>query len=199
MDGGQKAENGQEQAAWVFKPGDTPVDQKVTTPPPAQPAQQPPSPANEENYVEWTGSEFIAHHKGFSWYAILFLGAFALAGLIYLLTKDFVAAGVVVFAALVLAVAGAHKPRMLAYRLDNAGLTIGQKSYPYANFKSFAVIDEGPFASIIFIPLKRFMPPVNIYFPPESAQDIMDVLSVKLPIEQRPPGMVDTAVRRIRF
>jgi hypothetical protein len=149
--------------------------------------------------IEWTASEFIAHHKGFGWYALLFLGTVLVTALIFWITRDRIAAGAIVVCALIFAVAGAHKPRVLTYRLDSSGLTIGPKFYPYNNYKAFAVIDEGPFSSISFLPLKRFMPGLSIYFAPEDEAHIIEVLSSYLPLQPGSTSAFDDLMRRIRF
>lgn len=198
MDGDKKTGAGREQqAGWVVKPGGE--SGATAQPQQAVPDTAPLQPAKDEHTVEWTGSEFIAHQKGFSWYALLFLADLAAAALVYLITRDWISTAVIIVVGVLFGVAAGHKPRVLAYRLDTAGLTIGQKYYPYAGFKSFALVDEGAFESISFMPLKRFLPPVNIYFPPEDAQKILDVLTTHLPMEERKQGFVDSAARRIRF
>lgn len=201
MDGDKKTESsGQDQqAGWVFKPGGG--SQPAASAPKAPEGQADPQQAyvEDEHSIEWTGSEFIAHQKGASWYLAFFFAALLAAAFVYLITREFVSTGVILVVAVLFGIAANHKPRVLAYRLDSSGLTIGQKFYPYANFKSFALVDEGAFESISFIPLKRFLPTVNIYFPPDDADKILDVLAANLPMEQRKQGLVDSAARRIRF
>lgn len=203
---GQTGTEGQEQAGWVFKPGDA-----AAAPQQSQQSAQPPQqaggaqtsaarqPAQPPETVEWTASEFIAHQKGFGWYALWFLAAIAIAGIVYLVTRDFISLAVLLFVAILFAVASAHKPRVLAYRLDQAGLTVGQRFYSYAQFKSFAVVQQGAFATVVLVPLKRFMPSIDIYIPPDNAEKIMGVLSANLPLEPREQGFVDTLAQKIRF
>lgn len=161
-----------------------------------QPAQ-PPIPSETE--LTWTASEFIARHKGIGWYLILVLGATVAAVLIYLLSRDFITVGAVVGAVVLFAVAAARKPRVLTYHINEDGLTIGQKFYPYAIFKSFSVMDEDAFSSIMLLPLKRFMPPLSIYYEPADEQRIVTILSHYLPMENRPADAVDRLMKHIRF
>lgn len=149
--------------------------------------------------ISWTASEFIAHHKSASWYGLLGLGTVALAAIIYLLTHDKVSTGVVVVAAFILGIYAARKPRVLEYRLDDTGLSVGGKAYSYNLFKSFAVVDEGAFASIVLMPLKRFMPVLTIYYAPEDEPKILKMLSEHLPVEEHRYDAVDSFLRRIRF
>lgn len=195
MNGAQKSGSADQQAGWVFKPdgsappqGDASRDNQV--PQAASPA---------EGSVEWTGSEYVSHQKNVSWYLQVVLAAVLIAAVVYLITRDVLSAAVVLFAGFIFMLAAARKPRVLAYRLDRGGLTIGQKYYPYGQFKSFAIVQQGPLATIVFMPLKRFMPTVDVYIPPDNAEAIVEVLSNNLPLETRTPGIVDTFAHRIRF
>lgn len=149
--------------------------------------------------VEWTASEFVAHNKGIGWYALLGLGAILLAAIIYLFTRDITSAGIIVFVALLLGIAAGKKPRILHYQVNEDGLVIGQKFYPYAEFKSFSVMEEGAFSSIMFLPLKRFMPPISIYYDPQDEDRIVEVLTYYLPMENREHDAFDRLIKRIRF
>jgi len=149
--------------------------------------------------ITWTASEFVAHDKSFGWYVTLALVAVVVAVGVYLLTRDYVSAGVVIFAAIIFGVYGSHKPRQLPYRLNHQGITIDKKHYNFAEYRSFSVIQEEAFASITLMPLKRFAPPLSVYFAPEDEENIINLLSVVLPYEERKRDAVDALMHRIRF
>ena len=195
MDRGNKRGSTDQQPGWVFKPAgsDNTASSEATDHSPARETVE------TKDSVEWTASEYVAHQKTASWYVQLFLATVVVAALVYVITRDTMSTGVMLFAGLVFAVVAARKPKVLAYRLDQGGLTVGQKYYPYSQFKSFALMQEGPLATIIFMPLKRFNPSVDIYIPPDNADAILEVLSNNLPFETRKPGLVDTFAHRIRF
>lgn len=167
----------------------------------APPAGNIPSyaPAHSPEEVAWTASEFVSHNKGTGWYFLLAGGAFLLAVVIYFVTHDVISTGIIIFVALLLGISAARKPRVLNYQVNAAGLAIGDKFYPYPEFKSFAVMQEGAFSSIMFLPLKRFMPPITIYYDPQDEDKIIDVLSYYLPMENRSHDLIDNIIRRIRF
>ena len=158
-----------------------------------------PHPTHRNAHIEWTASEFVAHHKSANWYLMLVFAVLAGGGLIYWFTKDLITVGVIAFCGVIFGIAAARKPRVLGYRLDEAGLTIAQRFYPYADYRAFTVVDEGAFASISFIPLKRFMPAINIYFDPKDEDHIIDALSEYLPLQPSAPTVVDHVMRRLRF
>jgi hypothetical protein len=183
------------EAGWQYKP-------EATPPPAAGQNQVPgqfPMAVPEEQEVVWSASEFVAHNKGVGWYATLGLAAVALAAVVYLITRDTVSVVIIIFVALILGIAAVRKPRVLNYQLNGGGLMIGQKFYPYSEFKSFSVMREGAFSSIMFIPLKRFMPPISIYYDPEDEERIVEALAEYLPMENRTHDAVDSLIRHIRF
>lgn len=149
--------------------------------------------------VEWSASEFIEHSKTAGWYMLLAGGGLVLAAAVYLLTKDVVSTGMVVVVAAVFGVFAARRPRVLNYSVNQTGISIAGKHYPYASFKSFSVIREGNIGSIWLMPLKRFMPILTIYFEPADEPKIIGVISQFLPVEARNLDAVDKLMHRLRF
>jgi hypothetical protein len=181
---------GQEPAAqWEFKQNDS--DDAATAP--SQSATKHVEP------LSWTASEFIHHQKTAGWYVMLGLAGIILAAVVFLLTRDMISTGVIIFAALIFGFYAGHKPRTLNYKLDDSGLTIGEKFYSYASFKSFAVAEEGAFSSIVLMPLKRFMPSLSLYYEPKDETKITDILALRLPVETHKRDAVDSLMHRIRF
>lgn len=203
-------------AGQVITPGSQPSQAPEAPAPTEQPATQqapqaddsapapfvddaPAQPELSSDTISWTASEFIAHHKSSGWYLGLVVGALVLAAVIYLLTRDAISTAVVLVGAVIFGVYAGRKPRELQYKADAHGLTIDQKYYPYEGFRSFAVIDEGAFASIAFMPLRRFAPLVSIYFAPDDEDKIIKLLADHLPFEEHPSDPIDNLMRRIRF
>lgn len=182
-----KKEADSNNTGWQFKP----EDDATTYRPENKPASKP--------LVTWTASEYIEHKKGLFWYILLFLVAVVVTSLLYLFTRDVVSSAIVFILLITLAVVAARKPRVLEYNLDKAGLAVGRKFYSYSNFKSFTLEEVGPLKSITFLPMKRFMPPISVYFAPEDENKIISALSQLLPYEQRRSSSVDNFMRSIRF
>jgi len=190
-------------------PAPQPEEKPAEQPPPEEAAPAPetetdndeaPAPQGQDiQPISWTASEFVAHEKSASWYVLLIGGAAVFAGVVYLITKDFISAGVVIAAAIILAVYGAHQPREQQYVIDNQGIGIGPKHYSFDDFKSFAVASEGAFSSLVFMPLKRFAIPLTIYYAPADEERIINVVSTQLPLEEHRLDAVDNLMRRIRF
>lgn len=149
--------------------------------------------------ITWTASEFIQHTKSIDWYLALGVVTVLAAGLLYFFSRDVFACGAVVVSALALGYYAGRQPRQLQYQVDKHGLTIAEKHFPYSQFRSFTLLDEDAFASIVFMPLKRFGLPTTIYFAPEHEDQIVDIINQHLPFEQRDHDAIDKLMKRIRF
>ncbi len=184
----------QEEAGWQYKPmagsaagadlsADTPAELDASLP----------------DSVEWTASEFIAHEKGFGWYAMLALAAVFITACIYMLTKDKFAAAVAAIMIAILAISGSHKPRVIAYRVDATGITVNGKLYPFSAYKSFSVPDEGALTSILLVPLKHVSFPVGAYLSPDTQDEVLEIVSRYLPLERHETTTFDRLMRHLRF
>lgn len=156
-------------------------------------------PQGPDGSISWTASEFIAHHKSPGWYLALAGAAIIGALLVWFLVHDTISVAAVLVAALFFGVFAARKPRQLQYRLDNNSLSIGERRFPYQSFRSFAVVPEGAFNSIEFLPLKRFSPLTTIYYDPADEAKIVALLADRLPLEHRQKSLIDRLMWRIRF
>ena len=161
-----------------------------------EPMVDSPAPADT---ITWTASEYIAHHKSPRWYAMLGLAAVIIALIVWAATRDTISALVVLVGAGVLGGYGARQPRELQYRLDVDSLTIGGKNYDLNAFRSFTVDDQQAIACVNLMPLKRFAPGLSIYFDPSNEDSIIEILALRLPLEDHQPDLLDRLMRHIRF
>jgi hypothetical protein len=175
----------------------------------AQPVyQQEPQPVFEQTFqpssgegaaVSWTASEYIDHAKGPAWFAMVGVGIILLSVVVYFLLKDFVAPILLALAGTTVAVFAGRKPQVIQYAIDDSGIHIGQRTYSYGDFKSFSLTEAGPLPAILLTPLKRFLPPITIFYDPNEEDKIVDALADYLPHEDKEPDMVDRFMGRIRF
>ena len=150
--------------------------------------------------VVWTASEYVDHQKTSGWYLLLGVVTIAIVGVIYLLTSgDLVAVSVITIAAILFGIVAARKPRTLHYEIGRKGVTIGDKHYSFAEFKTFSLLTETTIHSIQLLPLKRFMPPLSIYFPPDMEEAITSALGQYLPYAEQGHDVFDRLMSRIRF
>lgn len=149
--------------------------------------------------VTWTASEYIAHDKGPSWFIALGIILFVAVAGIYFVTKDLVTPIGIAVAGIIFGVFAARPPRVLEYTVDSRGIKIDQKFYSYAELKSFDIVDEGPLPAILLMPLKRFLPPITVFYDQREEDAILNVLGSYLPHQEQQPDAVDRLMRRIRF
>src|ERR1700728_3216444 len=90
-------------AQWTFQPNDSSSSADITNQ----------LPVNHAEPVSWTASEFIHHQKTAGWYFMLGLAGVILAAIVFLLTKDKISTGVIIFATLIFGYYANRKPRTL--------------------------------------------------------------------------------------
>ena len=157
-------------------------------------------PTADDEAIAWTASEFIAHTKTSGWYARLALVTIVGAVIVYFATlRDVISTGMVCFGGFLFGVVAARQPREQQFRLDSQGIQVGAKQYGYGAFRSFSVVPEGAFSSIVFMPLKRFSTLTTIYYAPEDEKRIIDLLTNYLPYEEYRHDLFDQLLLRIRF
>ena len=156
-------------------------------------------PSETDGSITWTASEFIAHQKSAKWYLTLTVVTVALAGLVYLLTKDLITTIAIIIAAMLLAVEATKKPRELEYSLDGQGLHVGTKIHSFDQFRSFAIVHQGAFSSIMLFPLKRFSLMTQAFYDPADEQKITSLLTARLPLDDKKRDWFDELMWRIKY
>lgn len=156
-------------------------------------------PNKSKETVEWQAPEYTEHHHSFGWFALLIFLTITVSGLVYLITRDIFGVVIMVLLGFIVGIAASHKPKNINYELSPASLSVNDKIYYLAQFKSFSVVDEAHLVSATLMPLKRFMLPLAIYMKPEDADKVLDTLSTRLPHDDRAPDVVDRLAQRLRF
>lgn len=201
-------EQPQNEPGLVVKPGGQTAEAQPPTPVAAQPeapapeavqATAPQDAVIDGEHVEWTASEYLANPKTAGWFGLLAFGSILLAVVAYIVTSDWVSASVIAVLGVLVGVFAARQPQTLTYRIDNKGLSIGTKFYPYEMFKSFSIAQEHAMGFISLLPLKRFMPPLAVHYDPADEDRIAQTLAEYLPYEDHKQDVVDSISRRMRF
>ena len=148
--------------------------------------------------LTWQASEYLHHQKQPGWYLLLGLGALVL--MVYgALTRQWLSIGVFLAMGMALAVYASKSPRVLNYRLDEHGLTVGEKFYPYNQFRSFSLSEDLAWHSIELEPVKRLMPRLSIMFDTQHLDRIAATLAAHMPRVDRKPDLVEQISRRLKF
>ena len=153
----------------------------------------------EAGDVSWEGSEYVEHVKPTGWYLALVGLSVLVAAMVYALSRDLVTTFVIGITAVLFGVMAARKPRVLSYLVNRNGITIGQKHYTYGMFKTFSVIDDNAIHSVQLLPLKRFMPALSLYYPPELETKIIETLGTYLPFAEGGGDPFDRFMAKIHF
>jgi len=151
------------------------------------------------NPVSWTASEYIAHNKGAAWFAGLGAALLVFIIIVFIISRDVLTSVMLAVAGITFGVFAARQPRTLQYTIDSHGIKIGEKSYPYNEFKSFDITEDGQLPAILLMPLKRFLPPITVFYDQNEEEAILGALSNYLPHQEHQPDAVDRLMRRIRF
>lgn len=156
-------------------------------------------PSGPEGYIEWSASEFIDHAKGGVWYLALLGSTIVIAALSYVFTKDIITTLALIFVGILAAISAARKPKEQVFRLDDLGLTIGTRVYPFENYHSFAIQKEGAFSTLMLVPLKRFGLIVAAHYDPADEDKIFQLVGARLPLKDRHQDFLDRLLWRIHF
>ena len=150
--------------------------------------------------VQWQAQEYITGDKNPIWYAGL--GVFVIAAVLldwFILKTFFTVSLLAIVIAVVLVVMHVRPARVLNYTLDDETLSIGDQVYQLSDYKSFGVLHDGKENSVHLIPVKRFKPSLQVYFPVEAGEAIVDSLGTKLPMEELHLDFVDRIVHLFRL
>lgn len=150
--------------------------------------------------VAWTAPEFVIHEKGANWYLKFFGASILVVAIVSLVTRlDIFSIIVAVVVCAIFGYASGRQPREMHYAVDDHGVSAGRSFHSYADFRGFSLVPEGQLLSLSLIPLKRFMPTMNVYLDPADQDRIMDVLSDHLPLEDHQADAIERLMHRIRF
>ena len=196
-------------------PPTPPVNQQPSQQPEApQEFQQQPMRQGEESYqesdqdrddepaletVSWEASESVHHEKDALW----FVGVLSIAALLSLLSifiiKSWTFTVLIVVMAIALIVFAKRPPRIMQYQMTEDGIIVNGVHHSFSEFRAFGIVEDGPFYYVSLLPIKRFMPAMDVYFPEEYGDDIVDLLGSRIPMQTIKPDMLDAVTKRLRF
>ena len=153
---------------------------------------------NATTAVKWEAEEYITHDKNAGWYIGLAIVGIALVALsVWLRWWTFTAVVVLCVVSLLLYVT--RPPRKIKYSVSGKGLTEGEKTYSFDDYRAFGILQDDTNFAIVLMPRKRFSPAVTVYFPKEKGEEIVDVFGARLPMEEVKLDLIDKIVRKLRI
>jgi len=130
--------------------------------------------------IEWESDNFETHRRGWSWYLIAV--AILLLVLIYTIYSGrWLLAGVVVMVGVVLFLSGRMSPEKVSCRIDDQGITIGNRTYLYDQIKTFWISKTAGTAKLNMISTQRFMPVISLLIKAGSEEMIRSAFGGRVP------------------
>lgn len=161
----------------------------------SQPNEQPePLPA-----IAWQASESVHRERDMTWYIGIGVVGVIVALIAFFLLKSITFAILVVVMAAALIFFSMRPPRILSYELSSQGLQINENHYSLHDFRAFGIVQEDALYYVTLLPVKRFAPAVDLYFPQEYGEDIVDLVGSQIPMQTVKPDFVDRFTRFLRF
>lgn len=157
------------------------------------------SEANLPALLSWEASEYVAHQHGALWYLSVLGITVGLVAFLVLVLGEWLSAAVVVLMVIALVIYAHRAPRTLKYSLNQAGILVGAKFYPYGVFRSFALVQGQAFLTIELDPLKRFMPRLSMFIDQDDLDGVVETLEEHLPRAERKADVVDRLSHKLKF
>lgn len=184
----------------TMEPGNTGNTLQPQSEVPLQVAATPHASSGEaQDSLSWQASEYVHHEKQGAWFMALLGGALVLLALAIFVVQSITFSILIIVMTIALGVFAVRPPRIISYQLSSGGIQIDDKIVRFHDFRSFGIIQDGPLYSAMLIPNKRFGPAVNIYFPAENGEEIVDMLGAYLPMQHIELDFIDKLSRQLRF
>lgn len=133
--------------------------------------------------LEWSALEYEDKERSSDWFWAfgIIIVTSALASIIY---ANYFFAGLLILSGILLGFFTKKKPDMVTYELNEKGLIIRNRLYPYENIKSFWVEKNGK--PLLFIKSERiFMPILTIPLEDSMTEIIQSIMIEKNIMEER--------------
>ncbi len=149
--------------------------------------------------LEWHASEYDEREKSALWFVILGAVTAGLLALAIFVLNQYTFAALIFVMAIAVVVWARRPATDMQYQLSAMNIMINGKNFPLHGFRAFGVAHEGDVSSIVLLPTKRFSPGVNVHFPHELGEQIVDVLGAVIAMEDVKPDFIDKLMSRINF
>jgi len=166
---------------------------------PIQEPSQEQQPGQDPDALSWTGSEYIYHEKSKGWFLNLLGVAILSAGGLFVITRDFILTGMVLFCAFLFSIFSRRQPKQIKYSISDTGFEIGNNFYTFNQYKSFVIAQDGAMKYITLNPVKRFDTLKTLYCAPEQLDQITEIVAAHLPIEDHEPDPIERLMHKVRF
>lgn len=147
----------------------------------------------------WQANEGVQVRRGIWWYVGFGVVALALMALAIFVFKSITFAILIPVMAVAVILLSSKAPRVINYSISPKGIYVADKLYDYSEFRAFGVVQDPAYLSIIVLPVKRFSPGLTLYFGEEEAEQIVDMLGARLPMQEVRIDTLEKLIRLIRL
>lgn len=190
----------QQQPASQASPIPSPVSHLTPSTPIDDLAQEEVVQQSPDGVIHWIANDSPQYNRGSAWFIVLTLFSISLILLDVFLLKYYSFSAVVLVVFVSLMIGAIRSPRQLNYAFSlEQGLYINNKLYPLDDFSSFGVITDDGQPFIKLIPNKRFGTGLDIYFPEELGEVIVDAFGEFLPMEEIKLDLIDKLTRKLKL
>lgn len=149
--------------------------------------------------ISWVAPQMVNAPKSSLWYWIISIIALGLA-IAFFFMKSYLGMVVVIIAPIVFYLMNRGKNPEIKYKIDQAGIMIGEKTYPYNNLKSYWISDEYPYAILYVETTKKLLPPLTIHLTNVSPEQVNNLMSQHLPSSKnKKPPLSDNISKLMGF
>jgi hypothetical protein len=172
--------------------------ESATSPKTMRPSEQ--LKAGDDTMVNWAASEYIHLEKNGLWYVLFAAVALTLIATDIFLIRSYTFSALVIVMVIAVIVYSRRPSHTIQYALSGKqGLYIGEHLYHFSDFRAFGLVQDNENHSIMLIPTKRFSASLQIYFPKEVGEKIVDILGTRLPIQPLKLDIIDVVVRKLHL
>jgi hypothetical protein len=169
-------------------------EQEIQTEQPVEPQE-----AVGDAYLEWTAVESLHLKPTRIWYLSLILVIVALLTVavvfqLWLSVALFLVMGVAIV------VYTRRQIAPITYRVDNSGVTIDKRFYPFSHFRSFGLVEDLGWQTVDFETTRRFMPRLMVMYNDDATRDAVTAfLAARLPRHDRRSDLFETISRYLHL
>ncbi len=152
-------------------------------------------PNDNNERIELNGFDTLPAKK-FTRYLLIVLVAFVVNTLIFIFLKDYIAIVAIFIGVIILITLSLKKPKIIKIIFSNRDITVDNKTFYFSIFQSFSdnkSVDG--IISISLLPIKRFSTAVSFYLNENDANQVMDLLSKKLPYKGTNKNWIDIVLQ----
>jgi hypothetical protein len=155
--------------------------------------------------ISWSSTDGNNQQRSTKWYLVWILIILALAGgslaanLLFDIWQIWTTVGLAIVIFISLIIVNKQPPQTIEYVLTDTDITINDKTSSLSAFQSFSITNRGNSQTISLIPIKRMSIPYDLIIPTKNAGEIVDILSIHLPMSQTGLNFTDKISSILKF